>query len=222
MQVSNDLSDVKSLEGEGAYFRVLRHLWLNGPQPIEQIKRKCQHTFTELEHLFNTCSSTDEHLFSVKWLEEQRTKADAWRDNKRKAGIQSATVRASKSKRKNRRSTTVEHPTSISTSISTLTQERKEHARDEKFESLWTTFERYGAKGKAMAYWQRLTQEDRDTVLANAPAYVASTPGCEFRKQLEGWINPDNRLWERPIRKNTTIMKPEHSAQRKNLKTTWD
>ena len=70
---------------------------------------------------------------------------------------------------------------------------------DPAFEALWITFERYGAKAKALAYWKRLSAEDRASVTEKAPAYVASTPGCEYRKQLEGWINPDNRLWERPI-----------------------
>jgi len=85
------------------------------------------------------------------------------------------------------------------------TQERKERARDTDaaFEDLWCTFERYGAKGKALAYWKRLSEQDRAAVVLAAPAYVASTPGCEYRKQLEGWINPDNRLWERPIVKRT-------------------
>lgn len=82
-----------------------------------------------------------------------------------------------------------------------ITQGRKERASevDAAFEALWITFERYGAKGKALAYWKRLSEEERASVARNAPAYVESTPGCAYRKQLEGWINPDNRLWERPI-----------------------
>lgn len=206
LQVANDLSDVKSLEGEGAYFRVLRHLWLNGPQPIEQLQRKCRHTFDELEHLFINCSTTDEQLFSVEWIEAQRAKADNWRANKSLAGKKSAELRASKSKKKNRRSTAVEQPTSTSTSI--LTQKGKDSATEsdtvaDDFNALWITFERYGSKGKALAYYRKLSQDDRDAVHAKAGEYVASTPGCEYRKQLEGWINPANRLWERPIPKKT-------------------
>lgn len=128
MQVANDLSDVKSLEGEGAYFRVLRHLWLNGPQPIEQLRRKCQHVFDELEHVFINCSTDVEQLFSIPWLENQRVKADEWRANKSVAGKKSAEVRASRSKTRNRRSTGVEQPTSTSISSSFSTQEGKERA----------------------------------------------------------------------------------------------
>lgn len=124
LQVANDLSDVKSLEGEGAYFRVLRHLWLNGPQPIEQLRRKCQQAFNELEHLFINCSTGAEQLFSVEWLERQRAAADAWRDKKSKAGTESARVRASKSRTKNRRSTAVEQPTSSSTVLDSSEKER--------------------------------------------------------------------------------------------------
>ena len=128
LQVANDLSDVKSLEGEGAYFRVLRHLWLNGPQPIEQLRRKCQHVFDELEHVFINCSTDVEQLFSIPWLENQRVKADEWRANKSVAGKKSAEVRASRSKTRNRRSTGVEQPTSTSISSSFSTQEGKERA----------------------------------------------------------------------------------------------
>lgn len=90
----------------------------------------------------------------------------------------------------------------------------KAAATDERFEALWVTFERYGAKGKAFEYWKRLNDADRTAVELKAPAYVKSTPGCEFRKQLEGWINPDNRLWERPIvlRKGVGVQAALHSA----------
>lgn len=89
----------------------------------------------------------------------------------------------------------------------------KERARapepDPRFEALWSTFDRYGAKGKALHYWTRLPEEDRAAIIAKAPAYVASTPGCAYRKQLEGWINPDNRLWERPIVDRAAADKPK-------------
>lgn len=68
------------------------------------------------------------------------------------------------------------------------------------FEKCWSMYERYGSKKKALDYWQKHSQEDRDAIEATIPQYVASTPGCEYRKHFEGWINPDNRLWERPIR----------------------
>ena len=219
LQVANDLSDVKSLEGEGAYFRVLRHLWLNGPQPIEQIERKCKHVFIELQHLFNSCSTPDEHLFSIEWLEEQRAKADTWRDNKRKAGIQSATVRASKSKTRNRRSTAVEQPTSSSISTSSLSTKEKE--REEKvpagelpysspeFVKAWNAFDQMRtAKRKPM------TDRAKELIVADLTK-MGETAAIESlnNSTRSGWtdVYPPKRL--------TT---PEHSAERKTLKTTWD
>jgi len=86
----------------------------------------------------------------------------------------------------------------------------KENTEEEaSFEHLWKIFERYGARKKASDYWARLSEEDRSAVIAKAPEYVRSTPGCEYRKQLEGWINPDNRLWERPIVVKQTAPKPD-------------
>lgn len=67
------------------------------------------------------------------------------------------------------------------------------------FEALWLTFDRYGSKAKALEYWNKLHQSDRDAIIGRAKPYCDSTPGCKYRKQLEGWINPMNRLWERPI-----------------------
>lgn len=102
---------------------------------------------------------------------------------------------------------------SVSQSSSGSASGGKERARapepDPRFEALWTTFDRYGAKGKALHYWTRLPEEDRAAIIAKAPAYVASTPGCAYRKQLEGWINPDNRLWERPIVDRAAADKPK-------------
>jgi len=73
---------------------------------------------------------------------------------------------------------------------------------DSQFESCWTMYERYGSKKKALTYWQKLNQDERDAIEATIPVYVESTPGCEYRKQFEGWINPENRLWERPIKRH--------------------
>lgn len=76
---------------------------------------------------------------------------------------------------------------------------RQERARDERFEALWVVFERHGSKGKALTYWGRLSEEDKVAIEAKAPEYVRSTPGAEYRKHLDGWINPDERRWEAPV-----------------------
>lgn len=97
---------------------------------------------------------------------------------------------------------------------------------DEKFELLWTIFQRHGVKSKAMSYWRKLSPEDRDTILAKAPEYVKHTsgPNAQFRSYLEGWINPANRKWERPLVERTNGHAPPNTipAGRQDLKTTWD
>ena len=78
-------------------------------------------------------------------------------------------------------------------------REVKEH--DATFEAVWVAYQRKGSKGKALEYWRRLTLEDRAAITAKIPAYVDSTSGerLVYRKNLEGWINPDERRWEAPI-----------------------
>lgn len=147
LNVANDLTDVKSLEGEGAYFRTLRHLWLNGPQPIADIAKRCKSSFAEVEHVFSACSTDVEPLFSIRWLEDQRGKAETGREKWKKAGEASAAARRAKSKKKparssskatdlnerssndehtlNECSTDVEHSISTSTSISTQSSEKE-------------------------------------------------------------------------------------------------
>lgn len=221
LQVANDLSDVKSLEAEGAYFRLLRHLWMNGPQTREQLQRKFQQVFNEIEHLLTPVEqkSTDveQVLTSVPWLEQQRSQVDTWRENKRKAGLESARVRSSKPKRSNRRQqllNTSQQPTLTNTlSLTHNTQGEKERASEtirDQFLRLWEVFERHGVRKTAAEYWAKLPQQDRDAIMRVAPEYVASTSGdrLQYRKHLEGWINPKNRLWERPVIKRTDTPQP--------------
>lgn len=139
VQVSDDLMDVKDPASEGIYFRVLRWLWSNGPQTMAEIQRKCKASFGELEHVFSACSTDVEPLFSIRWIEDQREKAETGREKWQKAGLASAEARRAKSKKKNKRSTNeeqtlnecstdVEHSTSTSYSISSEKSGKKEHA----------------------------------------------------------------------------------------------
>ncbi len=234
VQVADDLMDVKDPASEGIYFRVLRWLWSNGPQTRAEIQRKCKESFAELEHVFNTRSTDVEPLLSIRWIEDQREKAETGREKWQKAGKASAEARRSKSKKKNKRSTneertlnecstSVEHSTS--TSYSTSVQDSgKEQARapvqtsapptDPRFEALWLTYERNGSKGKALAYWHKLPEEDRAAIEAKVDAYVKSTPGGDYRYNLEGWINPAERRWEKPLRnpKGAGMSAALHSA----------
>mgnify|MGYP003559766190 CR=1 FL=1 len=208
LQVANDLSDVRSLEAEGAYFRVLRHLWLNGPQPIEQLRRKCQHVFDELEHLFNNCSTTVEPLFSIEWLESQRAKCDEWRANKSVAGKKSAEVRSSKPKTKNRRSTVVEQPTSISTSI--LSKKEEEHAHElewpgwagERVKAAWSEFKDYRWSTHRVKYKSATTEQHAVNLLGK---YYTTGKDCFDGLNLamaKGWKFPVDPSELKPTQAN--------------------
>ena len=182
--------DGMSLAEEGAYSRAVRHLWRNGPLTRERLQRLCGPSFEAVI----LCMEEREGSWSLPWLEEARGTAKAWQTQRSEAGKASAKKRKENQRPFNDRSTVV-----LSPSISSLSDKGTRDEIEAQFEALWITFERYGAKGKALAYWKQLSAEDRAAVVSKAPAYVASTPGCEYRKQLEGWINPVNRLWERPI-----------------------
>lgn len=69
------------------------------------------------------------------------------------------------------------------------------------FEQAFRLYDRKGSKAKAFKYWQMLSQEDRRAVLKAIPEYCQrySGPDFQYRKDFDGWINPDERRWERPI-----------------------
>jgi uncharacterized protein YdaU (DUF1376 family) len=76
--------------------------------------------------------------------------------------------------------------------------------QDIRFEELWAAYGRLGSKPEALRYWSALPEQDKQAIEAKAPAYIASTPGGTYRKHLQGWINPKNRLWESAIIERTT------------------
>ncbi len=184
------------LAGQGAYFKLMRSLWVFGPLSEAEVRRKCGPTFEQLRELM--CPVGE--CLSFAWLEALRSEGQHVSDVRAAA----ANVRHSKQKEasdEQLHANAMQLP-SISKS-SSRSQGRKERAseNDERFESLWKIYEGKGAKGKAREYWAKLTEEDRGAILAKAPAYVASTSGADlaYRKNLEGWINPAERRWEAPI-----------------------
>jgi len=198
-----------TLAEEGAYHRCLRHIWRTGPMPEDKLRRMCSGHFDAVKERMEQLDG----LWFFRWAEDLRKASAGVRDKLVKAGTISANKRSTDAEQMlNGRSTDV---LSISNSPSSSTSlSESQEGKDAIFERLWIIYDRYGAKAKALAYWKKLPQEDRDAITAIAPEYVASTPGCEYRKQLEGWINPDNRLWERPIiqKKGSATARALHSA----------
>jgi hypothetical protein len=69
---------------------------------------------------------------------------------------------------------------------------------DAEFEKVWAMYERKGNKQTAMRYWKKLSKADQLAVKEKIPTYVKLREK-QYRKDLQGWINPTNRMWEDEI-----------------------
>ena len=81
------------------------------------------------------------------------------------------------------------------------------------FEDSWKEYQRKGSKQKALKYWKRLSQSDRDEIKARIPSYVTSTPDLTYRKNFEGWINPANKLWRNLTSDELKKIRPASQTQ---------
>lgn len=119
---------------EGAYFRAARLIAVNGPMSMDAIRRKIGEQ-PDIEHALNHISTDEVPLYSFNWLEEWRGRAEASRERLSIAGHASAKARAKKKGNKKKKSTqveqvldssstSVEHTTILSSSISSLQKER--------------------------------------------------------------------------------------------------
>lgn len=184
------------LAGQGAYFKLMRSLWVFGPLSEAEVRRKCGTTFEQLRELM--CSAGDGLSFG--WLEALRSEGQHVSEVRAAA----ATVRHSKQNGTNDvqlHANAMQLPSISKSSSKSHGGKERANEVDERFESLWRIYEGKGAKGKAREYWAKLTEEDRAAILAKAPDYVAANSGeaLTYRKNLEGWINPAERRWEAPI-----------------------
>ena len=64
------------------------------------------------------------------------------------------------------------------------------------FEAAWSAFGRYGSKPDSARYWRALPDADRTALVAAIPAYLRCVEAGRTKKQFEGWINPERRLWD--------------------------
>ena len=191
----------------GALTKVMLHLWQKGPMQEADIRRIAK---AEFDGIMNLLSPYNGGL-SLELVEIAREHGQRRVSQTVKAGIASA-------RKRNALSTNVEQEVndrstgvlsiSISESYSKPKSKRKERTRetDPRFNELWKVYEGKGAMGKAREYWEKLSEEDKAAIIAKAPAYVLATSGddLKYRKNLEGWINPQERRWEAPIIQRTT------------------
>jgi len=65
------------------------------------------------------------------------------------------------------------------------------------FQNFWDAYERKGNRKTAEAEWQRTTQSERQAIMQNVPAYNASKPDKQYRKDGERYLK--HRVWEDAI-----------------------
>lgn len=67
---------------------------------------------------------------------------------------------------------------------------------DPQFLRVWDGLGKYGVRKKALDYWRRYGQPDRDAIEAAAPGYMAAVDAGRKQMQAEGWLNPQHRRWD--------------------------
>ena len=66
-------------------------------------------------------------------------------------------------------------------------EEKEVKEKDELFEQCWIAYNRKGSKKKAREYWNKLTQEEKESVLQHIKAYV-STRELSYQKDFERYL----------------------------------
>ena len=66
---------------------------------------------------------------------------------------------------------------------------------DERFAECWAMYGRKGNKARALAYWKKLSDKDKDSIQSKIIPYINSRDP-QYRKDFQGWINPTYRMWE--------------------------
>lgn len=188
----------------GCYILMMCHQWEHGglPNDPKALQRICKSVKPVSAMVMEKFEIGEDGLLRNAVLEDTRNKQDTYRQRIGALRSEAAKKKWEKARSCDAIAVQVQSTSNASIEIETgVKKVRKERAKgDDRFEALWVAYERDGSKGKAIEYWNRLPEEDKQAVEAKVAAYIQSTPGGEFRFNLEGWINPDERRWERPIR----------------------
>lgn len=92
---------------------------------------------------------------------------------------------------------------------------------DPQFLRCWEAFEKYGVRKKALTYWRKYAKADRDAIEAAIPVYMQAVRAGRTRKQFEGWINPEHRLWDMDWSKAVAVEREKMTAKNQKLINTW-
>ncbi len=207
---ANDFMDATSTweaNAVGLYVRCLCKQWTHGsiPSDLRILARAIHCDRSELEACWDTIGpkfvQQEDGSLKNKRLEQVRERQEYVSIKRSEAGkagaIAKANAKANGSTKGKQRKVKekVEGDSGNERANETLIL----HIEDARFETLWANYGRIGSKPEAFRYWRSLNEPDRMAIEAKLPAYVASTPGGAFRKHLQGWINPKNRMWESAI-----------------------
>ena len=85
-----------------------------------------------------------------------------------------------------------------------ILKEKKE--RDDLFEKCWIAYRRKGKKGKALQYWEKLTESERQMVLPHIKAYVLSRE-LQYQQDFERYLR-DKTFMTIVFSKNNVVYDP--------------
>ena len=78
--------------------------------------------------------------------------------------------------------------------------------KDELFESCWKAYRRKGSKAKALTFWKKLKEEEREKVMPHIQVYVSSREK-QYQKDFERYLR-DKTFNEIIVKGNDTIYDP--------------
>ena len=84
--------------------------------------------------------------------------------------------------------------------------------QESSFEYWWTLYDKKRGREKCLQKWQRLTESDRTACINATPAYVASTPDKQFRKDPLTYLN--QKAWNDEIINRNAVTQPTLHQQR--------
>ena len=133
--------------------------------------------------------------YRIKFIDDQVELLSGKRQQRVDAGKASAAKRAllsSESTDKSKVEESKQEKSSTLNSRSTVVQ----RSLDLLFESCWESFGKYGVKKKALEYWRKIPEHDRQAIAEAIPDYIDVVANGRKQMQFEGWINPINRKWD--------------------------
>lgn len=102
--------------------------------------------------------------------------------------------------------------------------------KDDLFETCWVAYRRKGSKKKAKEYWRKLTDAEKENVMAHIKAYVKSRDLC-YQKDFERYLR-DKTFNEIIIKGNNVVYDPTKLGKGEsvsqvympsgNFSITWD